>query len=66
MARRTGLGAQTQMILTGPSSVERPNFRILSVPSVGGSIICSSVFLTAKPTLFSLGSSALFACQKKV
>ena len=57
-------GAYALMRVTGPTDEWSFRDRILSLPTVGGTMDLSRVFLAAKPTPCSLVSFDGFPCQK--
>ena len=54
------------LIWTGPEELEKQRVGMHSESLVGGSVVESKEFLTAKLTLCSHSSSGSFPCQKKV
>ena len=58
------VGAYALMRVTGPADEWSCRDRILSLPTVGGTMHLRRVFLTAKPTPYSLVSFDGFPCQK--
>ena len=57
------VGAYTLTRVTGPAVVLSRRVRSRSVPLLPGSIMLSRLFLTAKPTPYSLCSPDPFPCQ---
>ena len=57
------VGAYTLTRVTGPAVVLSRSVRSRSEPSLPGSIMLSRLFLTAKPTPYSLCSPEPFPCQ---